>query len=970
MLYENDLDKCILELKKLIKDRDENIIIDYVKTLEPFMNLIQEQNENSEDIIKKISKIMSYQKNITNDLIIQYGEKGNDFYIILKGTIGIFVPKYTEYYMDEEEFILHLLKLRKYDQNELIIQSLRHNAHIFSIPTERFDDLLYDLENKKIKKGFFIYRKKIINKAREVFKYINSEEYINNKNKVNNILPENYISVLDVDESIKNNTERLKNLIKLKIDFDEKDEDKKLTKIPNYEMVSKFNVGYTFGELALEHMNKKRMATIIALTDCDFAVINKMEYNELIKESVNSSKNKFYNLIYKYKIFDNISYATFDKKYYNHFRYLKLKKNAILFNEGNTCNEVYFILNGEYELFVDKNIEEVNKIILQLKYIIDDLKKIITNETIRIINKNSKNKNLALLKIKNNLNLFFNKFEKEINLEEVVYVINNRDILNKKKYLGKSYDKILSDKRTIKLGIYKSRQIIGLNDIINRYTENNKSFFNCRCCSFTGELYHIQYKNFLSMYDNEENVKLYTSELLFQNIYYLIKRLVSHKKYIYDIAIRKENDYINLLFLQEEDIENRNKKKKKNHKNFKNLKTNKIINNSLIKDINKTDDNNINTKQNDLKTLINEKNSNIKINNLNFKKKLNLNILSQINNLKIDNITYSNSYSEKKNTDYKNADTNNNKNENNNNTSVRSIESYNFSKNINDNISKKIKKSISYNFKKNTTNIIKYKSRNILNENKWISKTKYSQNDTKDFEEKNDYPVIVINNKEIKINENSKENLKNDKKNYKNIFKSFKCENKEMNVLANSKELKNIVLFGDFSYEIQNKFKNKNLFRKQKDIVIRNNSKLNINNIITNNIYEIHNYTDRKKCNSTSSKIDKPRFLTYNLSDISGNKTKEVKLVINESLNSNFLKNGKNCNEDNKKKYKNNYIKSSSEKNICYRNNLNNVKKSSSLLKNSFLKQNLSGIIYKNKIYKDHFFNNKSKYLPLIKSKK
>ena len=109
-MKEDKLEKCIQELNKPNKNRDGGIIIDYIKTLEPFMNLIQEKNEDSDEIIEKISKIMSYQKNIKDDLIIQYGEKGKDFYIILKGTKGIFVPKYEEYYMDEEEFILHLLK--------------------------------------------------------------------------------------------------------------------------------------------------------------------------------------------------------------------------------------------------------------------------------------------------------------------------------------------------------------------------------------------------------------------------------------------------------------------------------------------------------------------------------------------------------------------------------------------------------------------------------------------------------------------------------------------------------------------------------------------------------------------------------------------------------------------------------------------------------------------------------------------
>jgi hypothetical protein len=51
-----------------------------------------------------------------------------------------------------------------------------------------------------------------------------------------------------------------------------------------------------------------------------------------------------------------------------------MKQNSILFNEVDICDKVYFILNGEFELFVEKNIQEVNQIILQLKEIVDYLR--------------------------------------------------------------------------------------------------------------------------------------------------------------------------------------------------------------------------------------------------------------------------------------------------------------------------------------------------------------------------------------------------------------------------------------------------------------------------------------------------------------------------------------------------------------------------------------------------------------------
>ena len=865
-MQELKLEKCIKELNKSNKNRNQEIIIDYLKTLVPFMNLVNEKNEYSTEIINKISKIMTYQKNIKNDLIIQYGDKGNDFYIILKGNINILVPKYSLYYMDEEEFILHLLKLRKYNQNELIIQCLRCNALNFAIPTERLDDLILDLQKKK--SNYYLYKKTIINKAKEVYEYINKKE--NSNKNIKNISPEDYIALFEVDESIKKNTSKLIHLSNLKIEFDKKDEDKKLTKIPNYEIVAKFGTGDTFGELALEHMNKKRMATIITSSDCDFAVIDKIEYNELIKDSINKSKDKFYNLIYKYKIFDSISTISFDKKYYNYFRYLKMKKNEILFNEGDPCDDVYFILNGEYELYVDKNIFEINQMILKLKIIVDELKKIIIHETKNFEKINLKNKSKSLTNIKNNLNLFFNKFENEINLEEVTYIIKNKDIINRLKFLGSNFYKKISNKKRIRLGIYKSRQIIGLSDTINRYFGDNKCFFNCKCFSFSGELYYIKYNKFLSIYEQEENVKLYTSELLYQNLYYIIGRLLSHKKFIYEKANKKESDFIDLIHLGEnkKDI-NHNYDKLKINKNAIYAMINKIKNSSLIKEKNK---NNINykldIKANPFKSIPSEKNSdtNYGINDL-YPLKNNFNIFKNINQIKMDN----NSLSDTKRNESNNNDYYNNFNiSSRSNNNISGVESFIFSngkngiRNINNIQSQKI-------LKKDN----KFNSKNILGDsNKKFKNT--------EVEKKIEYPVLVINDKEVKINENSINKKRNIKKNYKNILKPIDSKNKKLIELINSKEVKNMVIYSDQNDNIEIHQKLKHLRKKKGLLLSRNFNKFNIKTLSKEDNKIIHNYLDKKEFYSTISyKSNSPKFLTYNLSDVNGNNLKQIKLKIN-----------------------------------------------------------------------------------------
>jgi hypothetical protein len=450
-----------------------------------------------------------------------------------------------------------------------------------------------------------------------------------------------------------------------------------------------------------------------------------------------------------------------------------------------------------------------------------------------IINKNIKNKDKSYIKLKKNMDLFFNKFENEINLEELSYIIKNRDIIAKKKYFGRNYEKIISEKNRIKLGIYKSRQIIGLTDIINRFIENNKSFFTCKCFSFSGELYFIKYSHFSSIYEKEENVKLFTCQLIFQNLYYIIGRLLSHKKYIYEKAIKKENEFINKLHLEEENnkkINNINNENKKD-KNVINIMTNKIKDNYKINERNINNPNNINIQPKDYNSFSNKTNSeiNYRIDTLSLRKNINLNIFSHINTWKIDNISYYNSSSENNNEIYNNINSSSSNN-------ISNIESYIFSKNNNSNKLNKFKND--YNLcklKKIQNNII---SRNLLKDQDSTSKTKYTNYDTNILENKFEFPAILINNKEVKLNQNIK-TIKTSNNSYKNLLKSIDCKNKKLIDLINSKEIKNLVIYSDPNDSIEMKQKYKNFFRRKKQILLfkNNKSKINIKNETDKNFY-------------------------------------------------------------------------------------------------------------------------------------
>ena len=74
------------------------------------MNIMS--NEQSkyymEGKLKQISIKMNYEYYVKNTVIFKYGEKGNKFYIILKGKIGFLIPKKVKCNMTEEEYLSNL----------------------------------------------------------------------------------------------------------------------------------------------------------------------------------------------------------------------------------------------------------------------------------------------------------------------------------------------------------------------------------------------------------------------------------------------------------------------------------------------------------------------------------------------------------------------------------------------------------------------------------------------------------------------------------------------------------------------------------------------------------------------------------------------------------------------------------------------------------------------------------------------
>ena len=129
----HEYDNCIIELQKPEKERNIPVILKYIQTLKGFVNILKLTNEDFHFNLKECAKILNYSQKEENIIIVEEGEKGDSFFLILKGSVTFLVSKKAKYEMTKQQYILHLFKLRKNNSNELLKQCLQLNSLVFPI---------------------------------------------------------------------------------------------------------------------------------------------------------------------------------------------------------------------------------------------------------------------------------------------------------------------------------------------------------------------------------------------------------------------------------------------------------------------------------------------------------------------------------------------------------------------------------------------------------------------------------------------------------------------------------------------------------------------------------------------------------------------------------------------------------------------------------------------------------------------
>ena len=344
--------------------KDENdifILINYLQTLKSFMSSILQSQPSDFDpipLLKEISNDLQCEEYPKNSFVMKVGEIGKKFYISLSGFVSILVPKNYNVIMTKNQYINHLRTLNKFNEKYLLEKT-------FFINIGNFPDLILEniLQDKKKKK-----KKKKKNKKNINYYGNNELEEIKEEKKeeqfsdiVKNLIEEN-----NKNDNIENEKNEKEEEIKftlesyLKIINGEYIEQKNNT-IPTYEInllgyfkVTNLNQGSCFGEYALINDNNKRTASIFVNENSIFGILRVDSYKISLKNIQEYNKKIDVEFIFSSQLFNQITIFYFTQNYWNFFIKRKIQKDDFIFNQGKNRDEIYFLEEGEFLLYINK----------------------------------------------------------------------------------------------------------------------------------------------------------------------------------------------------------------------------------------------------------------------------------------------------------------------------------------------------------------------------------------------------------------------------------------------------------------------------------------------------------------------------------------------------------------------------------------------------------------------------------------
>ena len=356
--------KIVDKVKVSPKKRSMNDLLEIVKYLTT-TNLGKsfkegfEQKEIFEKLITFCGAEMKYKFFKKGETIFRIGDLPDFFYIILWGKVDILKPLRQDKMLTGYEYFSYLMKLKKSNDEHLFNLCIQANKINYRIDSDEAKDLHYIYIYIIIEQ---IYRHKNVNFGEEL-------KLVNMSYKDFNLDPEKMKDPKYISENLKMITIYLPDIstaIISKYLFLIETTTKKEVTIYNYSSFLTLETKSHFGDSAMDS-NTTRNATVAAAEDTHTAYITCASYfNNVVAEkaALIDKKVQFLNSNF---FFAKIGPKRFEQKYFGLFICNNYKKGDIIYNEGDIPLNVYFIEQGDVELYSSKNIYELQNVIEYLE---------------------------------------------------------------------------------------------------------------------------------------------------------------------------------------------------------------------------------------------------------------------------------------------------------------------------------------------------------------------------------------------------------------------------------------------------------------------------------------------------------------------------------------------------------------------------------------------------------------------------
>lgn len=512
-------------MRKPIKNHYElHVIRLYLYTLPNFIGILSNKViDDFNEILTRIAYYIQCECLDKDSVLFRVGDKGDKFYILLSGKLAILVAKDVRMRMDEHDYVKHLLKLKSVGENEIMIKTIQVNRHIYPVDEDNIEEYLNSLvENQQLEGVSDL--KNLLDRNFVLSKLKSSSSLLRKSTLLAGIVPSNSNKsslkrasnvIFFAKASLKKGLTKRNSLIRRNSQIGQnlglgsitdakatgssgffsvddylnftkpeakqyrRDDDMyMINKLPEVTLWQYHNIltlksGSTFGEVALELSSQKRTATIISTEECVLGSLSRDIYNDCIREANEKARRSNIAFILNSQIFKNINKQTFEKKQLlNLFINCKFRQGELLFDEHSDSNFIYLIKDGEYQVYMNKSLHDINILIKE-------------------------------------------------------FGGNPEEDLDRKLFMNEiAYNKFMHTKHKFRISSLKDKDIVGLSD----YVYNNKYYCRVICNSSKGEAFKLNKQFYDNLCQGEKLLRDNYNDFVNIKKKILLEKLINFKK--------------------------------------------------------------------------------------------------------------------------------------------------------------------------------------------------------------------------------------------------------------------------------------------------------------------------------------------------------------------------------------------------------------------------------------------------------